>query len=340
MQISSDSTPFDSAVKVVEPGLRKILLKLSSAQKDKVYEIRLRGEKPVVIFTCDGTRFLNLDGSLSNVFSDEAVVCSVEKVSDTFNRLCCYSVHSHMAGIVKGYITFEGGHRAGITGTAVYDNKGNIASIKDVSGISIRISREVKGCADKIISELYKNELQSIIIAGPPSSGKTTVLRDAIRQLSSGDKLYKIAVIDERQEIACINSGIPQNDVGINSDVLDGYPKTEAMMIALKTLSPDIIALDEVGDEKEIERITLAVNSGVKFILTIHAADYSELLHRPQIRRLLETYSFEKLVMLKKTPVGEIADIYDTKELRDEIIRCSHNLDLFDSCGTQNFDTA
>lgn len=101
-------------------------------------------------------------------------------------------------------------------------------------------------------------------------------------------------------------------------------------MIALKTMSPDIIALDEVGEETEIEAIRLAVNSGVRFIVTIHSADYNELLHRPQIKRLIETYSFSKVVMLKKEPVGEVAQIYDTKELRDEIIRRSHNLDIFD----------
>lgn len=321
---------FDSAIKAVEPQMKRILERINDDQKSGIYEIRFRAGKPIVIVTKNGTRFLCLDGTLKPKAGEESIICSVESLKDTFNRFCCFSVHSHLSGIVKGYITLEGGHRAGITGTAVCARDGKITSLKDVSGINLRISREIKGSADEIIKNIYKNELQSVIIAGPPSSGKTTVLRDAVRQLSSEDKLYKVSLIDERQEIASVNSGIAQNDVGVNTDILDGYPKCEALMIALKTLSPQIIALDEVGEEEEIQKIRLAVNSGVKFILTVHASDFSELLHRPQIGRLIETYSFSKLVMLKSDPVGEIEGIYDTGELHDEIIRCRHNMDLFD----------
>lgn len=331
---------FDSAISVLEPKIKKLLMNLSYPEKNIIYEIRLRAERPVIFFTSDGVRFLRNDGKLTNSLETDSVTCSVEEVTDTFNRLCCYSVHSYLSGIVKGYITMQGGHRAGVTGTAVTDSQGNIVSIKDVSGISIRISREIIGCADKIINEIYKDKLRSVIIAGPPSSGKTTVLRDIVRQLSSADKLYKVAVVDERQEIASVNSGIAQNDVGLNSDVLDSYPKGQAVMIALKTLSPDLIAVDEVGDESEIEKITLGVNSGVKFIVTVHASDYSELIHRPQIGRLIETYSFEKLVMLSKSPVGSVSAIYDTKELRDEIIRCRHNLDLSYAFGAEDVFSA
>ncbi len=330
MKNDSEALRFDMAVKTIEPLIRKILESISDYDKSTICEVRLRSEKPIVLNTLKGIRFLDYYGTLTENITEDTVICSLHQVSETFNRLCCYSVHSYISGIVKGYITTEGGHRAGISGTAVCDNSGNITSIKDVSGINLRISRQITGSADKIISELYDGKLQSIIIAGPPSSGKTTVLRDAVRQLSSAGNFYKVALVDERQEIASVNSGIPQNDVGINCDILDGYPKKEAMMIALKTMSPDVIALDEVGDESEIEAIRLAVNSGVRFIVTIHASDYNELIHRPQIKRLIETYSFSKVVMLKKEPIGEIAEIYDTKELRDEIIRCSHNLDIFD----------
>lgn len=337
---NSSADGFNSAINSVEPQLKRVLKRISEGEKNSIYEIRLRSEKPVVLITDKGTRFLTADGVLQNKLADDILYCSVETVRDTFNRLCCFSVHSHISGIVKGYVTMEGGHRAGITGTAVCDNKGNITSLRDVSGINIRVSREAYGAADRIIRELYKDEIQSVIIAGPPASGKTTVLRDAVRQLSSGERFYKISLIDERQELASVNSGIPQNDVGINCDILDGYPKSEAMMIAIKTLSPQIIALDEVGEVKELEAIRFAVNSGVKFIVTVHAADYDELIRRPQIKSLIETYSFSKVVMLKKDPVGDIADIYDTKELRDEIIRCSHNVDIFDTSGLEDICSA
>lgn len=327
---------FDSAIKNIEPEQKKLLNKINPREKSGIFEIRLRSEKPLILITENGTRFLSCEGCLEKRISENTVYCSLRTVQDTFNRLCCYSVHSHLTGIVKGYITMEGGHRAGITGTAVCDRSTAITSLKDISGIGIRVSREVKGCADEIVRKLYNNNAESLIIAGPPASGKTTVLRDVIRQLSSGDKFYKVALIDERQELASVNSGIAQNDVGVNTDILDGYPKSEALMIALKTLSPDIIALDEVGEEIEVDRIRQAVNSGVKFIVTVHAADYNELLHRPLLQRLIETYSFSKVVMLTKEPIGKVAEIYDTKELRDEIIRRSHNLDIFDNDGCQN----
>ena len=320
---------FDSAIRSVEPQLKKLLKSIDENMKSNAMEIRLRSEKPVVINTLEGIRFLSYSGELTKCITDDTVICTLHQVSETFNRLCCYSVHSHISGIVKGYVTTEGGHRAGICGTAVSDREGNITSIKDVSGINLRISREVFGSAARIINELYDGALQSIIIAGPPSSGKTTVLRDAVRQLSSYGRFHKIALIDERQEIASVSSGIAQNDVGVNCDVFDGYPKKEAMMIALKTMSPDIIALDEVGEESELDAIRLSVNSGVRFIVTVHASDYNELLYRPQIKKLIDTYSFSKVVMLKNKPVGEIGEIYDIKELRDEIIRRDNNLDIY-----------
>ena len=261
-------------------------------------------------------------------------------ITDTFNRLCCYSVHSHLNSIVNGYITMQGGHRAGIVGTAVTNNMGEITSLRDISGINIRVSREIKGCSDDIVENLFSNQAVSCIIAGPPSSGKTTILRDLVRRLSTNvyGKSYKVCVVDERQEIACMNGGIAQNDIGINSDVLNCYPKRQAIITAIKTMSPDIIAVDEVAENSEIEAIKLGVNTGVKFIVTIHACDYDELIFRPQIETLLNTYSFDKLILLgADEAMGTVKAVYDTKELRDEIIRRRFTVDKSDLCGCSLF---
>lgn len=333
----SDEKRFDSAVSIIGGVLKKHLLDLPSYIKTQTYEIRLRSGRPVVLCGKYGNCFL-LSSGTTGANTENSFMATPEILTDTFNRLCCYSVHSHLSSIVNGYITINGGHRAGIVGTAVTNSAGEVTSIRDVSGINIRVSREIIGCSDEIIDNIFSQQSQSLIIAGPPSSGKTTVLRDLVRRLSSDvyGKAYKVSVIDERQEIACMNGAIAQNDIGINSDVLDCYPKGKAIMTAIKTMSPDIIAVDEVAENEEIQAIRLGVNSGVKFIVTIHARDHSELLCREQIEQLLNTYSFDKVVLLSAGDnIGKVKAVYDVKELRDEIIGRRFSMGKSDLCWSE-----
>lgn len=316
---------FDSAVNILSPLLKSKLINLNCIIKSDTYEIRLRAGKPIILFGKYGYLFLKKNGEASVFNDNEAYICQSEIITDVFNRLCCYSVYSHIESIVNGYITFQGGHRAGITGTAVLNDSGEITSVKDISSVNIRIARQIKGAADGILS-IPGCDGGSIIIAGPPASGKTTVLRDYIRQIS--DRMNKVCVIDERQEIACMNGIFCQHDVGLNTDVLNNYPKAKGIMNAVKTMSPDVIALDEVGEKSEIEGIAKGVNSGVNFVTTVHATDYKDILRRPQIKELIETGAFSKIFLLKcsKKP-GEIEGIYDADEVRDEIYRSNFVMD-------------
>lgn len=311
---------FDSASSSVSPRLRKILLSLSDEIKRTTYEIRLRAEKPLCLVGRYGAVFIFEDATCTSKLSDKCVTVSTEEIKDTFNRVCSYSIHTFQRSINSGYIPMMRGNRAGVCGTAVC-NSSEITSVKDISSLNLRISREIKGCADEILP-LLKETDGGIIIVGPPNSGKTTVLRDLVRQASSGKlgEYLKVCVIDARREISAVYDGIVTNDLGVTCDVLDAYPPSEGIDIAVRTLSPEIIAGDEVSTDEEIDAVIRGVNSGVRFILTLHAGSYREMLSKKQLQRLLETNAFKNVVLLSTgESIGKVREIYDAKELMNEI---------------------
>lgn len=318
------SEDFDLAVKPVSQELKKILLSVSDTVKKECTEIRLRRNLPVVIVIKNESLLLHIDSTVSNE-KKNIFICDSEILTDTFSRMCGYSVHSHLSDINNGFITLEGGNRAGVVGTAALNINSQISSIRDISSVNIRIARQVKGSADILMEKLCIKRPLSMIIAGPPSSGKTTILRDFIRQIS--DRGYKVSVIDERMEIAS-DSSFEKYDLGINTDVFSAYPKIKAINIAVRTMSPQLIAIDEVCEQDEINAIKHASNCGVKMIVTIHASSYDELLSKIQISELLNTFSFEKIVLLSGADnPGEIEGIFDARELHDEILSRSICMD-------------
>ena len=314
---------FDEAIWAVAPEVKRILLFIDNKIKDNTYEIRLRIGRPIILITKDSSVYLNKNSSVSYEVKDDTYFCSLKDISDTFNRLCSYSIHTHQADINNGFITVKGGHRVGIAGTAVINSKGEITSLKDISSLNIRIARNVCGCSSELISKCLYETDKSLIIAGPPSCGKTTLLKDVARSLSMGlgCKNKKVVIADERQELAFLENGMPDKYLGYNCDVLSSYPKDKAILTALRTLSPEYIICDEIGSFEEIAAISQGVNSGCRFIVTVHVGDYDELLKRKQIELLLETYSFEEVVLLSKDNVCTIDKIISTEDLRDEISR-------------------
>ena len=315
-------TAFIQAVNNVSPELKTKLLSLPDFLKDEIFDVRLRLNKPVILTTKNEKLFLKTDGTYSQEKDGREYICTPRIINDSFNRFCCYSVHSHLNRLIKGYITIPGGHRVAVAGTAVVNSFGEVTSIKDISSVCIRIAREKQGCSNSLLKQIMPDgQAESFIRAGPPESGKTTMLRDIARNLS--DMLYTVSVVDERQELACMNNGFCPMDLGVNTDILDCFPKKDAIEIAVRTLSAQFIVVDEVCERQEIEAISRGVNSGVKFVVSVHASDYRELLSREQIISLINTYSFNKLVLLSKKGSYEI---YDTGELHDEIIRRRINM--------------
>ena len=305
---------FDSAVDFLDERLRAALFGVDSRVKESAYEIRLRAARPVVIVTRVGSLFVYKSGRTGSVYSPGALAATPAELQASFSRMCGYSVHSNSAAAASGFISLAHGHRAGVCGTAVMAESGTVKSFRDISSVNLRIAHEVPGSSDEIYPSLFSQGIVSAIIAGPPLSGKTTLLRDLARRLSgvSGGRYYRVAIVDERGEIAASSGGCPQCDVGF-SDVLTGYPKDVGILTALRTLSPQIIICDEIGNLSETKRILEGMNSGVNFLVSVHVGKDEDLRSRPAAAELLASGVFSKLVMLGESP-GETAGIYDLKE--------------------------
>lgn len=291
---------FDMAARSLTPSLGDLLLGLSDEEKNSVREIRLRAENPVAAVTGEGIAFLSeSSGRITRVYSSLVRHTDAKEIEEIFHRVCGYSVYAFKDAINRGYITIAGGHRVGIAGTAATEN-GAVTAVRDISCINLRIAREIKGSADDIFAAHYSKNLSSLIVAGPPSSGKTTVLRDLARQLSGAERglMKKVFVCDERGEIGAVYCGKAQNDLGINCDLITAYPKGEGIMIGLRSFSPDIIICDEVASGEEISAIKTGVNSGVRFALSIHARDEKDLKSKPALRELLSTGEFDSVILL------------------------------------------
>lgn len=285
-------------------------------EKSGIREIRLRAGKPVVVITCEGVNFLCSSGRLARLYSQLSLRMTKELLNENFLRLCGYSLHSFSQSINKGYITVEGGHRIGVGGTAVSEN-GKVTSVRDIECLNIRIAREVRGSADELFNLCFSEGLCSVIIAGPPAGGKTTLLRDLARQLSGWERgiAAKVFACDERGELAASFDGVSSNDLGINCDVITSYPKSEGILIGLRAFSPDVIICDEIAAEDEIEAVEAGVNTGVDFIVSIHARNERELRSKPLIKRLLSSGAFSRVVLLSSGQVGKIEKIYEAGEL-------------------------
>jgi stage III sporulation protein AA len=271
-------------------------------QFEKLQEIRLRVGQPLIM-QYDNKEMLYQD-----------MIVTREDISQCMQYVSEYSIYAYQEDIRQGFITVRGGHRIGLIGKAVFEN-GNIKSQKFISFINIRVAHQVLGCADSVMEFVTKDgKLSHTLIISPPGCGKTTLLRDIIRQLSFGttQKPHKICVVDERSEIAACFEGVPQNDVGPRTDVLDCCFKATGMLMLIRSMSPDIIAIDEIGGSADIDAIKYIINCGCTVIGTVHGFSCEDILHKPDLQSLIKKNIFSRLIVLSANHgVGTIEELIE-----------------------------
>jgi stage III sporulation protein AA len=321
LEISKNSYSFSIAQKIrqeifpyLSPDLRVLFNKIPDQELEVLEEIRLRINAPVLLKQRLGDKYLTKNGVLNSNW-ETGVLCTGETMSKTVALLCNCSIYALEEELRKGFLTLPGGHRTGFVGRAVLDG-GKVRTLKHISGVNIRIARFISGSALKIIRHLIKgdNFLNTLIIS-PPRAGKTTLLRDIICLVSHGFPGFPamdVGLVDERSEIAGCLDGVPQLPIGHRTDVLDGCPKAEGMMMLVRSMSPQVIATDEIGRKDDAEAIEEVINAGIKLLTTVHGYNKEDILRRPVIREILAQKVFERYVVLsRKNGPGTIENIFN-----------------------------
>lgn len=283
-------------------------------------EIRIRANRPIILKIGQEERKI------------EHIV-KQEEILETLQHICDNSIYSYQSQICNGYITMQGGHRVGITGNVVMKD-GKVANMNYVSSLNFRIAKQVIGCSTKLIPYIIKeneNSIYNTLIVSPPGVGKTTILRDLVRKLSNGIEQirYKginIGVVDERGEIAAMYRGVPQNDIGIRTDVLDNVSKALGLTMLIRSMAPKVIVADEIGNKDEVKPIMYAICSGIKGIFTAHGSSIEDIKINPTLRELSENGVFERIIFLSDTKEkGDIDKVYALNKIEKQYMLYTKN---------------
>lgn len=278
------------AVSVLPEPLRNRALEVDRSNMARTEEVRLRvGRSPSLVLP---------EGELVIPGTEEVEPEDLKHLVEIASR---WSFHAVLEQMRRGYLTIEGGHRLGLCGTVVMEG-GEIHSLRDISAVNLRVARQLPGVARQTVGQLIRDgQLQNTLILGPPGAGKTTFLRDLIRCISAGDGVspLRVAVADERGEVAAMWDGRPQMELGKQTDVFDGCPKAMAITLLLRGMGPQVIAADEITAPEDIVAMEQAVGCGVALLATAHGANEEDLRRRPLYRLMLEKGIFQKLVTIR-----------------------------------------
>ena len=276
-------------------------------------EIRIRAERPIILQ-------YHMQDILTNY------IVSGEEIKTILTNLCQNSIYAYQKEIASGFITVKGGHRVGISGNCVIEND-KVVHIGHIYSLNFRIARQIPNCSRpilKYILNLEENTIYNTLIVSPPGYGKTTILRDLARQISTGIKELKFqgintGIVDERGEIAALYQGIPQTDIGLKTDILSNVDKAEGMKMLIRSMAPKVMIADEIGKKQDIEAIMYAITSGVKGIFTAHGSNITDLISSPILSPFLQTYTLEKIIFLDRQR-GMIRNIYQLDKQKVEYI--------------------
>lgn len=282
-------------------------------------EIRLRSGRPILLYRKGTEWYMDRKGNLTGN-KGQAAEADREEIERLISYVCDSSMYAYEEEIRQGYLTLPGGHRMGLVGEAVLEETGRVRKIKHISGINIRIAHEKKGVADPLMPWLYRDgSFLNTLLVSPPCGGKTTMLRDIVRQISDGNSCapgMTVGIVDERSEIAGTYRGIHGNDVGMRTDVLDGCPKAPGMMMLVRSMSPRVVAVDELGGEEEIGAVRHVLQCGCGILATMHAGSVREAAGRLACLPKQPGAGFERYVML-----GRNGGDYGVRSILDENFR-------------------
>ena len=267
-------------------------------------EIRIRVNRPIIL------QFQNKEKQLSYYISGQ-------DISEIMQYLCENSIYAYQNQICNGFITIKGGHRVGITGNVVVKDE-KIININYISSLNFRVAKQIIGAADELLKHILKveeNTVYNTLILSSPGAGKTTILRDVIRQISNGIQEYNfkgitVGLVDERGEIASMYKGELQNNMGIRTDVLDNISKSEGLKMLIRSMSPKVISTDEIGTEEDIQAINYGMCCGIKGIFTAHGENLKDIELNPILNKLLKNKIFDKIIFLSEVKKGSIKKVY------------------------------
>ena len=300
------------------PNRMQRLLQCTEAHAEEIQEIRIRVHSPIAIWMRGREYSVRQDGQLCPNM-EEGIRMERKDLEECIMHICHSSLYAYEEELRRGYLTVKGGHRIGIGGQVVMKEDGRIRTIKNVSFLNVRIAHQIFNVSKPILYHLYENsKIHNSLIISPPGFGKTTLLRDMVRQISNGNAYgdgKNCSVIDERSEIAGCYRGVPQLDVGIRTDVLDSCPKSVGMMMAIRAMGPQVVVVDELGTSEDIRALFSVIRSGCSILATIHGDSLESVGEKSFLKQIMEERIFKRYIVICNKQ-------HETKIFNGELQKC------------------